>query len=179
MAVSAVRTFVFADVRGYSAYTRERGDEAGADLARRFAQAVGATAPDFSGTLQELRGDEALVVFDSPRQALRFALALQAKVAREQLPRPVGIGLDSGEAVAVEGGFRGGALNRAARLCALAKPGEVLASDAVRELAGSTDGVIYGLRRAERLKGFDKPVGAIEIHPSEAAPGRQLRRRVQ
>jgi class 3 adenylate cyclase/tRNA A-37 threonylcarbamoyl transferase component Bud32 len=172
----AVRTFLFADVRGYTAYTRQQGDEAGAALARKFASIVEELAPKHAGTLQELRGDEALVVFDSARQALRFALALQAQVAEDELPRPVGIGLDSGEAIPVEGGFRGGALNRAARLCALAKPGEVLASDAVRELAGATDGVSYGFRRVERLKGYEKPVGVVEVHPAERAPKRELAR---
>jgi ABC-type transport system substrate-binding protein len=107
---------------------------------------------------------------------LRFALALQEAVATEGLPRPVGIGLDAGEAVPVEGGFRGGALNRAARLCALARPGQVLASDAVQELAGATDGVAFGFRRVERLKGFEKPVGVVEVHPPERAPRRELAR---
>jgi YVTN family beta-propeller protein len=177
--VEAVRTFLFADVRGYTAFTRERGDEAGAALAQQFAAIVEELAPVYVGVLQELRGDEALVVFDSPRQALRFALALQAKVTEDELPRPVGVGLDTGEAIPVEGGYRGGALNRAARLCALARPGDVLASDAVRELAGATEGVAYGFRRVERLKGFDKPVGVIEIHPAETAPRRELTRRMK
>ena len=173
---AAVRTFLFADVRGYTAYTREHGDEAGAALAARFAGIVRDLAPTYHGHLQELRGDEALVVFDSARQALRFAVALRQRVEEDELPRPVGIGLDSGEAVPVEEGFRGGALNRAARLCALAKPGEVLASDAVVELAGKADGVAYGFRRTERLKGFDKPVGVVEVHPGAVAPRRELAR---
>jgi YVTN family beta-propeller protein len=178
-AAEAVRTFLFADVRGYTAYTREQGDEAAAALAGAFASIVEQLAPKHAGTLQELRGDEALVVFDSARQALRFALALQHDVVEAELPRPVGIGLDAGEAMPVEGGFRGGALNRAARLCALARPGEVLATDAVRELAGASEGVAYGFRRAERLKGYEKPVGVVEIHPSERAPTRELGRHVK
>ena len=41
----AVRTFLFADVRGYTSYTREHGDEAAAALAQAFAAArVGARA---------------------------------------------------------------------------------------------------------------------------------------
>lgn len=175
----AVRSFLFADVRGYTAYTRQEGDEAAGALAQRFAAIVEDLASRHAGVLQELRGDEALVVFDSARQALRFALALQAKVAEEELPRPVGVGLDAGEAIPVEGGFRGTALNRAARLCALAKPGEVLASDGVRELAGPTEGVAYGFRRQERLKGFDRPVGVVEIHPAERAPRHELVRRAR
>lgn len=176
---AAVRTFLFADVRGYTAYTRENGDEAGAALAAQFAGIVRDVAPRFDGHLQELRGDEALVVLDSARQALRLAVALQERAATGELPRPIGIGLDAGEAVPVEEGFRGGALNRAARLCALAKPGEVLASDAVVELAGKAEGVTVGFRRVERLKGFEKPVGVVEIHPGETAPGRELGRRVR
>jgi ABC-type transport system substrate-binding protein/class 3 adenylate cyclase/tRNA A-37 threonylcarbamoyl transferase component Bud32 len=176
---AAVRTFLFADVRGYTAYTREHGDEAGAELARAFAKLVSRLAPQHSGTLQELRGDEALVVFDSARAALRFAVALQSAIAEEELARPVGVALDAGEAVAVEGGFRGGALNRAARLCALAGPGEVLASDAVRELAGRTEGIAFGFRRVKRVKGFEKPVGVVEIHATHAAPGRELGRSVR
>ncbi len=156
-AAPGIRTFLFADVRGYTTYTREHGDEAAAELAEQFAAIVERLAPEHSGTLQELRGDEALVVFDSARRALRFGLELQRAVEEEELARPVGIGLDAGEATPVEGGFRGGALNRAARLCALARPGEVLASDAVRELTGETEGVAFGFRRVERLKGFEKP----------------------
>jgi serine/threonine-protein kinase len=178
-AAAALRTFVFADVRGYTSYTRERGDEAGAALARDFAAIVEEVAPRHAGTLQELRGDEALVVFDSARRALRFCVELQQEVAAKQLARSVGIGLDAGEAVPVEDGFRGGALNRAARLCALAKPGEVLASDSVREVAGPTEGVAYGFRRVERLKGFEKPVGVVEIHPAERAPRREIGRSVK
>ena len=177
MRAAGVRTFVFADLRGYTAYTRTQGDEAGAALARGFEAVSAELTPEFGGTLQETRGDQVLVVFDSARSALRFAVALQNRLASGELARPVGVGIDSGEAVPVVGGFRGGALNRAARLCALAGPGQILASDAVRELAGSTPGVAYGLRRLERLKGFQKPVGAIEIHPVERAPRRELTRR--
>ena len=80
---AAVRTFLFADVRGYTAYTREHGDEAGAALAARFAEIVRELAPGYDGHLQELRGDEALVVFDSARQALRFAIALSARATAD------------------------------------------------------------------------------------------------
>ena len=39
-----------------------------------------------------------------------------------------------------------------------------------------TDGVAYGFRRVERLKGFEKPVGVVEIHPAERAPRREVAR---
>jgi class 3 adenylate cyclase len=127
------------------AYARH-GDEAGAALARDFAAIVEELAPKHTGILQEPRGDQALVVFDSARRALRLCVELQQEVAAKDLPQPVGIGLDAGEAVPVEDGFRGGA-QPAARLRA-AKPGEVLASESVREVAGPTEGVAYGYHPA-------------------------------
>jgi ABC-type transport system substrate-binding protein/class 3 adenylate cyclase len=176
---TTVRTFLFADIRGYTAYTREHGDEAAAALAGSFAALARELAPEHDGTLQELRGDEALLVFGSAREALRYAVDLQRRLGAAALPRGVGIGLDAGEAVPVEDGFRGGALNRAARLCAIARAGEVLASEAVVELAGEIGGVTYGLRRLERLKGFDRPVRAVEVHPDGGARRGERRRRAR
>jgi class 3 adenylate cyclase len=125
-----LRTFLIADIRGYTKYTRERGDEAAAALTRQFALLVGAAVTDHEGTLVELRGDEALAVFVSPRQALRTALAIQGAVAEARLPGGVGIGLDAGEAIPVDGGYRGSALNLAARRAAGSAPRSTAATSA-------------------------------------------------
>ena len=174
----AVHTFVFADIRGYTGYMREHGDEVGAQLAQRFAAIVEALAAAHGGTPPRLRGDEALVIFDSARAALRYAVELQRRVAEEELPRGVGIGLDAGEAVV---GGRRPARRRAQprrALCARAGAGEILATDGVTHLAGRFDGVRYGLRRLERLKGFEQPVGVIEVHPGDWSPRHERRRRL-
>ena len=173
-----VRTFLFADVRGYTRFTQERGDEAAGQLAAAFAELVDKVVREHGGVLQELRGDEALMVFDSARAALRCAVALQRRFTEEGFELGVGMGLDAGEAVPVQGGFRGGALNLASRLCALAGPGEVLASEGVVHLARAVEGVRYGERRLERLKGFDRPVPAIEVVPAEHIERAALRRRL-
>ena len=143
-----VHAFLIADVRGYTSFTQEHGDEEAARLAARFAQAARAVVEEHRGRVVELRGDEALVVFGSPRSAIRGAVALQERFIDETIADPslaltVGIGLDAGEAVAVEGGFRGAALNVAARLCSLARAGEVLASREIVHLARKVDGVLF------------------------------------
>jgi branched-chain amino acid transport system substrate-binding protein len=158
-----VRAFLIADVRGYTSFTQERGDVEAARLASRFAALVRECVDAAAGRVVELRGDEALCVFDSPRQALRTAIALQQRLAeatREDpsLPMTVGIGLDAGEAVAVEGGYRGAALNLAARLCALAGPGEVLAGEGIVLMAGRVEGISYTDRGRVRVKGVRDPV---------------------
>jgi peptide/nickel transport system substrate-binding protein len=75
-----------------------------------------------------------------------------------------------GEAVSVEGGYRGGALNLAARLCSLAGPGEVLASEGVVHLARKVEGLDYLERRA-RLKGLAAPVRFVRVVPEGAEAG--------
>jgi serine/threonine-protein kinase len=177
--IPGVRTFLFADIRGYTSYTAEHGDEAAATLAAQFAEIVRQVVEEREGRLIQLRGDEALVVFESARQALRSAVELQARIAADGLPRPAGVGLDAGEAVPVSDGYRGGALNLAARLCSLAGGGEVLATETVLQLARTVEGIRYGMRRPERLKGFAKPVTVVEVLPAESRVSRWERRRLK
>lgn len=168
-ASAAVRTFLIADVRGYTRFTQEYGDEAAARLASRFAEIVREGAELRGGRCIEIRGDEALVVFESARQAIRAAKDLQQSFAEESdpdlaLPLRVGIGIDSGEAVELEdGSFRGNALNVAARLCGLAHGGEVLVSEGTRHLAGPLPGLRYVDRGRMNLKGISDPVHALRV----------------
>ena len=163
-----LRTFLIADIRGYTTYTTERGADAAADLAGRFAAIVREVVTANDGFLLELRGDEALAVFVLARRALRTALQLQVRFKAE-LDRGVGIGLDAGEAIPVEGGYRGSALNLAARLCGQAGPGETLASEAVIHLAAKVDGIGYADPRTYRLKGMDEPIRAVHVVPVDQA----------
>ncbi|MGI8620788.1 MAG: ABC transporter substrate-binding protein [Actinomycetota bacterium] len=170
-----VRTFLIADVRGYTRFTQEQGDEAAGALAAKFAKIADAAVTDLGGQLLELRGDEALAVFTSARGALRAAVELQARLRTPTESGPplalgVGIGLDAGEAVPIEGGYRGGALNLAARLCAIAEPGQILASETVVSLARRVDGLRFVTRRAVRLKGLPEPVRMVEIAPERPLP---------
>jgi class 3 adenylate cyclase/tetratricopeptide (TPR) repeat protein len=176
---SEIRTFLIADVRGYTRFTLENGDAAAARLASRFAGLVREVVLAHGGDVVELRGDEALAVFASTRQSLWAAVALQdrfaaAEVDDPELPLPVGIGIDAGEAIpVVEGGYRGAALNLAARLCSIATPGEVLCSESVVHLARKLEGLEYRHRSMVMLKGFVDPVAVVQVVRSGAprAPG--------
>lgn len=166
---SGVRTFLIADIRGYSRYTEECGDEAAAALSAKFARIVNEDVEAHDGELVETRGDEALVVFTSARQAIRAAVDLQAafqEVAEElDIPLRVGIGIDSGEAVQLEDGtFRGAALNVAARLCGRASGGEVIISEGTSRLAGRLGGLIYTDSGRVRLKNIDDPVHIYKVY---------------
>jgi WD40 repeat protein/class 3 adenylate cyclase len=171
------RAFVIADIRGYTAFTRAYGDERAARLAKKFADLAREIVEARNGSVIELRGDEALAVFTSTTQAVRAALELQTacreETAREpDLPLPVGIGIDVGEAVPVEDGFRGVALNMAARLCSKAAAGDVLVTRAVAEEARAVEGLRSEERGTVELKGFDRPVDVIAIRNDDSATAR-------
>jgi class 3 adenylate cyclase len=166
---TGVRTFLIADVRGYTRYTEEYGDEAAAELAARFAELVAEGVNAHDGKLVEIRGDEALAVFTSARQAIRAAVDLQAQFNDPEfgsdLPLKVGVGIDSGEAVQLKDeSYRGAALNVAARLCGRAHGGEVLLSEATSRLAGRLGGLHYSDRGRVRLKNIPEPIHILQVY---------------
>jgi YVTN family beta-propeller protein len=172
---AVARTFLIVDVRGYTRFTQTHGDEEAGKLASQFAALVREAISATGGDVLELRGDEALCVFPSARQALRAAVEVQVRFRQRPEGQPifplgVGIGLAAGEAVPVEGGFRGASLNLAARLCSLAGPGQILASETVTSLAGAIDGLRFVERRGVRVKGIERPVRTLEVVPEVALP---------
>lgn len=170
-----IRTFLIADVRGYTRFTEEYGDEVAARLTAKFADVVEDGVKGRGGSVIEIRGDEALAVFSSARQAIRAAVDLQAQFDEEteadsELPLRVGIGIDSGEAVLLEdGSYRGAALNIAARLCGRAHGGEVLVSEGTLRLAGRLAGIRYVDRGRAHLKNVSEPIHTFQVSSEQDA----------
>ena len=179
--LAQILVFLIADIRGYSRFTEEHGDQAAARLTTRFAELAQTAVELCGGRFLEVRGDEVLAVFASAQQAVRAAADLQRRCGEESLanvdlPLAIGVGLDAGEAVEVDGGYRGVAINRAARLCSLAGAGEVLVSTGVAYLVPQLDGIAFAARGVELLKGFSEPTPvlmlAAPIDGTITGPGR-------
>ena len=171
MSATPFRTFVVADLRGYTRYSAAFGDEAAAVVAVKFAGIAAKVAEASDGELVEVRGDEVLLAYASARQAMRGALELQRRCrGPDGILLPVGAGIDAGEPVAVGEGYRGGSLNLAARLCGIAGPGQTLASDTTVALARRVEGLTLRELRPARLKGIDRQVRAWELDSVEALP---------
>ena len=188
----AVRTFLFADIRGYTRFTVEHGDAAAARFIERFGSVARSAITAHHGEILTVVGDEAVAAFTSAREALRAALDLQsgieaASASSPSTPLQVGVGLDTGEAIRSGDSFAGAALNLAARLCNLAGPSEILASDGVIHVARKMEGIGYLERGLAQLKGFQEPVrvfrvidesrsnvGTREAGPAAALPGALL-----
>ena len=108
----------------------------------------------YGGRIVKSTGDGMLVTFESPRQAVSFALAAQRALVGS-VPR-VKIGMNTGEADWQDGDPLGAAVNAAARIAARADGGEVLVSDVVRLLTGAVPAFHFLDRGRHRLRGFSE-----------------------
>jgi class 3 adenylate cyclase len=165
---ASILVFMIADVRGYTHFTQTYGDHAAAQLTTKVAEISRSMIERWDGRVVELRGDEVMAVFGSVRQALQAALAMQAEFAaatqaQPNLPLDVGIGLDVGEVAVLDDGYRGAALNRAARLCGVADGGDILITNGLKYIASLVEGVSFVERGRMQLKGFEDPVDILGV----------------
>src|ERR1700683_667894 len=73
------------------------------------------------------------------------------------------VGIATGDATETDGDFFGDPVIEAARLCALAEGGQILATDVVRVVAGRHAGVETVSVGDLKLKGIPDPVPAVEV----------------
>jgi class 3 adenylate cyclase len=153
-------TFVFADLAGYTALTEERGDEAGARVAREFRRTMCALSRAHGARQVKSMGDGVMIwAPDAARAVALAARAVEQVGARPDL-LPVRVGVHTGPAVMRGCDWYGSAVNVAARLAAEAEPGQALVSAATRAAAGGSAAVRLGDRRELRLRGMGQPVSA-------------------
>jgi class 3 adenylate cyclase len=175
--------YVFADLRGFTAFTDSAEPEEVQTVLHDYHAAMGAIVTAHEGTLDRFAGDGILIFFNDPlptpepvKRAAGMALAMQeafvplrerwAKQGHE-LDLAVGIakGFATLGAFGYEGRFDysaiGSVVNLAARLCAEAQPGQILVDRRARaalddEFAAEPMGPLS-------LKGYAQPVPAFVL----------------
>jgi class 3 adenylate cyclase/Tol biopolymer transport system component len=172
--------FLFADLRGYTAFVEAHGDRAAAELLTSYRTVVRAAVRAFAGAEIRTEGDSFYVVFPSVGDAVECGLAITSAAARtsaEQpdLPLHVGVGIHAGETIATEEGFVGSAVNIAARIGAEAGAGEVLVSETVRSLVRTSLEVRFVPRGRRQLKGLREPIALYAVVPAVANVGAATR----
>ena len=176
-------TVVFLDLRGFTAFAETAEPEEVMGILRDYHAAMGKLIMAHEGTLERFTGDGMMVFFNDPvpvenpaERAVRMALAMRERVdelstawKKRGFDLALGIGIAQGYATIGAIGFEGrwdyGAIgtvtNLAARLCAEAKAGQILAAErvvaAVEDIAEAED--IGGLA----LKGLQRPVQTYNI----------------
>jgi class 3 adenylate cyclase len=137
-------TVLFSDIADSTGHAARLGDAPWRDLLAAHDAVVRREIDRFGGREVKTIGDAFLVAFDgAPSHAVRCALSIVQAVAA--LGLQVRVGLHTGECEVMGGDVGGMAVHVAARVAALAEPGEVMAS-------GTTFGTVVGsgLRFEER-----------------------------
>lgn len=106
------------------------------------------------GRLVKTTGDGVVALFASAEGAVRTAVAIRDAV--DTLGLQIRSGIDTGEVELLSGDVRGLAVHGAARIMALAAPGEVLVSGTTRDLLEAS-GLSFEDRGRHALKGLSGP----------------------
>jgi TolB-like protein/class 3 adenylate cyclase len=169
---------LLADVSGFSAPMGEN-DERTAHAVHHLQAIAQGIVGAHSGRAEPVAGDALFATFDSVVAAVQAALALQRRIAEEPFEGQVlqiRIGVHLGDVLLRDGRAFGDAINIAARLEALARPGTVCISDGVyRQVRNRFDEQFVDLGR-QKLKNISDPVHAYLIVPNGAAQGQRIRR---
>lgn len=131
-------TVLVTDIVGSTELAAALGDGAWRALLARHDELVRAELRRYGGREVKQTGDGFLLTFDGPARAIRCAHAILAGT-RDRLGLEVRAGVHTGEVDLVEGDVRGVAVHIAARVGALAGPGEALVSSTVRDLVIGSD----------------------------------------
>jgi class 3 adenylate cyclase len=143
-------TVLFTDIVGSTERAAAVGDVAWATALDAHNRVVERHVAGARGAVVKFTGDGALATFDGPARAINCACAIRD--ALDDLGLPIRTGLHTGEVEVADGDVHGIAVHIAARIMALAAPGEVLVSGAIPPLVlGSR--IAFDDRGSYELKG--------------------------
>ncbi|MBV8834037.1 MAG: HAMP domain-containing protein [Acidobacteriaceae bacterium] len=174
-----VLTIFFSDIRGFTSLSEHRDPEQVVKILNRVFTVQARRVKQFSGDIDKFVGDAIVALFageDAPINAIRCASEIHkemqeynAQLLSNEPPIELGIGISTGEVILGSIGSEdrrdftaiGSHVNLCARLCGLARPGEIL-------LAESTHREVRNVVTAERLparrvKGFSDPVAVYKV----------------
>jgi pimeloyl-ACP methyl ester carboxylesterase/class 3 adenylate cyclase len=143
-------TVLFTDIVGSTERAAAIGDRRWRELLDGYYAIARRELPRFRGREVDTAGDGFFAAFDGPARAVRCAEAIGVGV--RSLGIEVRAGLHTGECEVMGDKVGGIAVHIGARVAALARPGEVLVSNTVKDLVAGS-GLVFEERGEHTLKG--------------------------
>ena len=147
------RTIVFTDLVSSTEVLSRLGDDKGRMAFRDVEHTVAQLCERHHGWLVKHLGDGSLISFRSTQRALAFGFELQQRMATS--PLDMRIGMAAGEPILENDDIHGAVVVQASRVADLGERGEIVVSDAVRQLAIGK-GFSFTPVGDVPLKGFDQ-----------------------
>lgn len=161
-------TFLFCDLKDFTAYAEARGDAAAIGAIDEFFETVAHQRGD-AGRFVKSLGDGAMLAYEDPVEAVAAGARIIAATRPGGRPR-IHASVHRGIAVARSGDYFGGSVNLAARLLAFARRDELLATRGVVE--SSRHAFAWKPEGERELRGVSAPVATYKLlHPLSAKQG--------
>jgi class 3 adenylate cyclase len=179
---SGTVTFVFTDIEGSTGLLKQLDDRY-AEVLAGHREIIRDTFTKANGAEIDTQGDAFFFAFTRARDAVEAAVEAQRAHAAATWPDGatvrVRMGLHTGEPALGSEGYLGLDVVRAARICTVARGGDVLLSETTRSLVGSSlpEGVSVSPLGQRQLKDIDQPeqvyelaIDGVERSAAEGAP---------
>jgi len=162
-----VHVVLFTDIESSSELAQRHGDAVAHAVRRTHDRIVREALAQHRGSEVKHTGDGIMAAFAMASQALECSIAIQRGVAASveehpETPLAVYIGLNAGEPIAENSDLFGTSVDLAARICSQAEPGQILASDVVRQLAAGKR-FLFSDHGEAAMRGFEDPVRLWEV----------------
>lgn len=158
------RTFAFVDVSGFTSYTDKEGDAAAVELLETVRGSIRRLSSVHGVRIAKWLGDGAMIVGVEAEPVIEAVVAM-IESNNQQLQLRAGVA--EGDVILFEGDDHiGQAVNLAARLSDLARPGEILApDDMMTSLLVNTKATAIG---EKAIPGMAKPVQVVLLEPERS-----------
>lgn len=151
-------TFIFADMSGFTALTEAHGDDAAADLAAEFSEAVRPRLDRRGAEQVKSIGDALMIRAEDPADSIRLGLEIVHEVGgRHRIPT-IRAGMHTGRATERDSDWFGTTVNLAARVAGEAAGGEVLLTEATRAAVAPLQAFTFRERGRVQLRNVAEPV---------------------
>jgi TolB-like protein/class 3 adenylate cyclase/Tfp pilus assembly protein PilF len=169
---------LYADVASYSRLMGEAEDATHRRLAG-YLDCIAATVTRCGGRVVHYAGDAVLAKFEAATDALSCAADIQRELASRNSAQPspleFRIGLNLGDVIEDRGDIYGDGVNVAARLQALAEPGQICVSQSIRTAVGNRLPLVFKDIGEQRLKNIDGTVRAYAVRVTGPPDGARAR----
>ncbi len=182
---------LFADIRGYTAFSEGRDPETVVEVLNYYFQQLADTVAEYHGDIDKYVGDQIMAILlgdQMVENALACCLAIQDVMHDLASKHPdwgleVGAGVDAGEVVMGAMGSKqrmdytvlGDHVNLAARLCSHAAPKQTLVSELAYERLNDKSGFDFESLEPIHVKGKSKPQVIFALHRKAPAAVAQQR----
>jgi adenylate cyclase len=152
---------LIADVCGSTPLYESSGSLKAMDLITDCLDGISHIVNDEGGTVLRSKGDDVLSTFPDAGSAVRAASRMMDGQAGS--PLEIHIGINYGPVVYDRGGIFGDTVNVAGRMQSLAKPGEIITTEAIYEQLSDTDRRQIRLLDSQTIKGKSEPVNIYAV----------------